>query len=463
MSEIYCFLLINRLKKKGQMYKRAWQLTFDPTLLFYILALIGYIGTVIILEGNVLANIRSIIPQEVAADRPDLLYLVPVLPLMYMIRAFQQPGILFSSSFYMLTMQPYDVRKIWVVLALERWTKSLLRFGALGLIYAVIASQSLVEVLPYFLLLFVMQLLMTWIEWRFFQQSIWKKLLILVLAMVVNMIAVLWHQPLLTACVVFLMLGFFAVRSARQLLADINWKEVTSAVDFKIWKLPFLSQVTKTPIKKEKQRTLWQHFTFWQRPFIYTKATMYHRLWLLYVQKNSKQILQLLGALLLLVSLLGFIKAWLFYLGLVVAIHIYTSLLASAFRDQFTTGIVPLLPWDLAAYLQSFRKWAWFLSAPLLIPLVIYVATTFSGWQLLLFFVANSLYLVLLEVKLERVMGQLDQTMTGSDWWGTISSFSLFLLLASYRYPAMLLIVLLVVAVVFVFYVKENRWSQAQK
>lgn len=461
MNSIYRYLFINRLRKKLAIYKRVWLVTFDVTMMLYVLAAISYVVVAIILDGNIVSKMRSIVPEGVSFKRSNLLYVVPMLPIFYLLRAFGQPGVLYSSSFFTLTMLPYDKSDIWLALAIERWAKAFLRFAMLGVLYAVLMGQALSSVIPYFFFIFVLQFLMTWVEWRFFQAPLWKKLIGIVLAIGGGAIAIWWQRPLVVALLVLFMLVLLAYWCARRLMIHMDWEKVTSAADFKIWQLPFLAQVTKTPIKKDKKRTLWQQFPFWKRPFTLTGKAMYHRIWLLYLQKNSKHILQLLGALMLMISLLGFFRTWLFYLALAIAIHIYTSMLAALFRDQFTTGIVQLLPWQLESYRDTFRKWSWLLSVPLLIPTVSYVVTNLSGWHLLLLFVALSLFLVTMEIRLERVMQQFDTSNVIGNWREALSTLCLFILFASYRYPALLWLILIFLVIMLLSRHKQMGWVRS--
>src|SRR5699024_7064486 len=105
-------------------------------------------------------------------------------------------------------------------------------------------------------------------------------------------------------------------------------------------------------------------------------------------------IFPIMFALFLMLFILPFVNQWAPYLGIAIAIHVYTSVAASFYMDRFRADIISVLPWDLPRYKQSFLKWTMYGGLILLIPICMFLLTSSSIWSLfqLVFFCSIFLY-----------------------------------------------------------------------
>src|SRR5690625_1765372 len=154
----------------------------------------------------------------------------------------------------------------------------------------------------------------------------------------------------------------------RNLFNKMDWKRVTASCDYKLWNMIIISRASRTSFKKERQYSIWQRLSFWKKPFTYNNKAVYHRLWFIYFEKNIVVILQFFGAMLLLLLVFIFVKEYLFFIGLAFMIHAYSSVASTMYSDRLITGIVQVLPWDVAAYKRTFTKWVLFSGLILLLP-----------------------------------------------------------------------------------------------
>src|SRR5699024_5669228 len=167
--------------------------------------------------------------------------------------------------------------------------------------------------------------------------------------------------------------------------------------------------------------SVFQNTTAKKKPFNYTEKAIQHRLWKIYLGKNTELIFPIMFALFLMLFILPFVNQWAPYLGIAIAIHVYTSVAASFYMDRFRADIISVLPWDLPRYKQSFLKWTTYGGLILLILISIFLGMTNSLWslvQLLLIFIS---FLYVHYVRLNKTMMFLAKTpisFTGYAWTG---------------------------------------------
>src|SRR5699024_10749964 len=65
------------------------------------------------------------------------------------------------------------------------------------------------------------------------------------------------------------------------------------------------------------------------------------------------------------------VKDWLFFVTLVVGMHLYISMAVVFWRDRLTTDIMQILPWDVVTLQTTFLKWAYPGIAIFLFPMYI--------------------------------------------------------------------------------------------
>ena len=213
MINTYLFIKKNRLRKKFELYKRLFLLSFDLTVSFYLLAFAGYISTVIVMDGSLLATMKStLLLSPLSTDYFGNILLM--LPIVYLLQGFFQPGVLFSSAEFNLTFLPYHHRLIWLMTALERWLKAGCLFILIGFVYAFFSVSELRIVFIYILLLFLINVSMTAIQWKFFQLNTWRKLAYLIILILINLLAVTLDFVLMTAVFIGLLFIFNAISIA---------------------------------------------------------------------------------------------------------------------------------------------------------------------------------------------------------------------------------------------------------
>src|SRR5690625_3461465 len=99
MIKAYLFLKKNRSRKN-------W------TLILYGVVLVGYMGSVFLIEGTLLQTIREHIPSLEAISKDKISYLIVFLPFLYLLNNFRQPGIAFSQAEFVLSLLPFDKQRI---------------------------------------------------------------------------------------------------------------------------------------------------------------------------------------------------------------------------------------------------------------------------------------------------------------------------------------------------------------
>src|SRR5699024_2807782 len=142
--------------------------------------------------------------------------------------------------------------------------------------------------------------------------------------------------------------------------------------------------------------------------------------------------------------ILPFVNEWAAYLGIAVAIHVYTSVAASFYIDRFRADIVSVLPWDLARYKQSFVRWTIYGGLILLIPVCIFLGMTNPIWSLvqIAFFCSTFLYVYHVRVnKSITLLAKKQISFAGYEWLGYL--MLLFVCLSG-MYPALSLSFILV-------------------
>src|SRR5690625_3031177 len=174
------FIKRSRLRKKSKLYKQVVLLSFDFTSLLYLLLVIGYFVTVIILEGNIINLFNEKMIQIEAFTVERFWIILTAIPIVYIIRSFQQPGVIFSTAEYTLTILPHTAQEVWSAVSFERWAKSLCTYIVGGGIIYMLSPTSLPLIFLYVLVLQGLNVLMTVLEWKLFQQHIVIKIFILI-------------------------------------------------------------------------------------------------------------------------------------------------------------------------------------------------------------------------------------------------------------------------------------------
>lgn len=391
MIKLYLLLKRGRIRKKGQIYKRLWMMSFDVTIIFYTLILAGYIVFAIYRSGTIFTTIQQFVLQIEAISVDYFWVLMTVIPLGMLLRTFSQPGISISTAEYTATTLPYTKQQIWWMAAGERWLRLCIILCFIGGGLWFFSPTSGPVILMYIGLLLVINIVMTVIEWRVFQLRFLWKVLILALGIGVNLLSV-WTSPPLVAGISGMTLILVSAILIPRNVHHINWEKVTAACDYKIWNMFLVSYMTKQKMKKQRSYTWWQRLPFWRNHLPYRKESLYHRLWHIYFQRQIVMLLQFIGTMLVLVgfvpvtniwivdfaTLLGFsltsLKPWFFFIALALAIHMYASFVAVIWKDRLTADIVQVLPWDVWLFHRTLQRWALGGSVIFLLPIGIFAS-----------------------------------------------------------------------------------------
>lgn len=438
MLKIYFFIKRNRIRKKWLSLKQLISLTIDFTTLFYGLIILGYFIFALIAEGFSLDFIYSFTEIELLA-RNNIWYIITIIPIAKLMQAFQSPGVLISSAEYQLTILPYSRMKVWLTAAVERWLKDFFIYILLGTLVYIFTPISLTTIALYILILQFLSIVLTTVEWRFFQEPVHVKIFILIGLMIINVLAIIISSPTFAIAFLFLLV-IWNILLFNKLFHEIDWQKVTAANDYKLWRMLIISYATKIKYQKDRKYSVWQRLPFWRKPFHYKKDALYHRLWHLYLEKNVSYILQLIGALLVMLIVFSFMREWLFLLAVVVTIHIYTTFAVTLFKDRLSSDIVQVLPWDLKVFKRTFERWILVSSTVLFIPLLTKAISNFTLWTLLQWVLIIFTFYILLHIKLYRVFLEFDKNDIQQDIFYFIGYGLLVIIFLSYKFPIVLFI-----------------------
>lgn len=395
MIRLFLLLQRGRLQKKKVLYKQVWQMTFDPMMLFYVLALFGYVLWAVYQAGNIGVKIDQFAFQ-LEAISVDVFWLVmTVIPLGLLFRTFTRPGIVISTAEYRASLLPYTKRQIWWMAVNFRWLKLMLVLSVVGFLLYIASPTSGQIVLIYIGLLWLINVLMTSIEWRVFQLHLIWKIIIFMMAIGVNVLSFMTNATIVGSIV---LVGLFVLNIflLPRVTEKIAWDKVTAACDYQVWNMPLMTYFTKQKMKKERAYTIWQRMAFWRKAFRYDTRAVYGRLWVIYWQRQIVLVLQFIGTIILLTSFIPLLniwiidivdqfgltvsplKDWFFFVALAIGMHLYVSMAVVFWRDRLTTDIMQVLPWNLATLQSTFLKWAYPGIVLFLLPMCLFAIEHFS-------------------------------------------------------------------------------------
>lgn len=291
---------------------------------------------------------------------------------------------------------PYARVKIWSFSLLESWLKQGIVFIFIGILLAVITPITPSLIFAYIALILFIDLLMKAPQWKLFQAPFFVKISLFVFVLVVNGISVMLHSEIIALSLLGL-LGIVNIRLIKTLFQQINWDKVIEVSDFHLWNMWLIAKVSETKFERQRKYSFFQHLACRKKPFPYSENSIYHRLWQLYLGRSLNLIFQLIGVLFVLLVVLLFLNELAFYIGLAVSIHVYTTVIANFFSDQFKSDIVQVLPWNLSSYKRTYLKWTLYGSIILVIPIGI-----FFGIMLLFSFPFNYYFIYIYNVKIDK-------------------------------------------------------------
>lgn len=458
MIKAYIFVKRERLRKKIAIYRLLYSITFDIVTIFYLSLLAGYFIFSLIKVGELPTIVYEInwFIASIFNDQQRILWILLALPLLYTMRSFQRPGVLFSSAEWLLSILPYSRKSLWTISYFETLVKKILILVFVSNLLYIIAPITLNNMLFFIISFSLLVAVMTIVQWRLFRANIVWKLATFTLFSILNLLYVLSNHVILLTIYILVIIVFF-IYAWKTLFTKVDWPKIVAASDFLIWNMPLVSQATKIKFKKDKQPPLLYRLTSWKEKFPYRIEYVYNRLWYIYFEKQIGPILQMSGALFLLLSVISYFGAIYYGIAIVSAMLIQTSFLLSLLRDRVTFDILSVLPWKIPILRKTFMNWAFLLSIILFIPIGMYAVEYFENLFIFyLIFVILAFYLLFM-VKLDKQLKVLDGTVKYSEIEEIISYVPLLFVLVSVKFQWLLLGGYVIVGGIFFYrFRKEN-------
>lgn len=461
---INAFFLIkkNRFRRKLEMHKKALQLMIDGTTAFYSLILVGYVVISVFMVGDFLEEYNHFFLMVEKEARRNFWLVITAIPIRNVMQSFSRPGIIFSSSEYRLSAtMPFAISSVWFLSALEKWLKQFLILTMIGIILFLFTPISAFVIVTYIALIMSMNVLLTIPHWKLYQAKVFVKIGILSLILFINAMIFLLDLPW-AVWIVLLCIIVLNILLNRTLFQNINWGHITEVCDFQIWNMTIITKASKVNMKRQRKYSIFQFLGRFKRPFKYKVKGIYPRIWHIYFIKNLKTFLQMVGALLLLLTVFLFLNENIFVILFAVSIYIYTSLLSSFFQDQFNTDIIQALPWNMEAYKRTFPQWPIYGGIVLMVPLIIYGFLYPTGWyplQLLFYVIVG---VMTYEIKIEVASAVLRKNWDAHVIEETVMFISLVLVCLSVVYKAVCLMAF-VLLYCFIYKRTKKHWPWNQR
>ncbi|MGM8366216.1 hypothetical protein ACLIBG_12170 [Virgibacillus sp. W0181] len=455
LIQSYLFLKRNRFSKKRKMYKMAFHVMIDWTIAIYLFVMVAYCIAAIFIFSDTMDRFSVYFHQMESFASERLSIFLTVLPAVYVLRSFKDPGIRFTSSEYQLSILTYSRKSIWLLCAVEKLVKKVFLFIFVGLVVVLLTPIHPPLVITYILLLIFVDVMMTAPQWKLFQQHFFVKLLFLIGILFVNTFQVFIPSiaMAITATVTFLAMNIIL---SRRLLNHVLWERVMEVNDFQTWNMTVVSQATGLKYKRQKKYSMIQKIAYPKRPFIYKEASIHHRLWQLYFGKNLDLVFRITGAMLLLLVVLLFLQDFIYYIAIAVVIHIYTTAAASFYKDRFASDLIEVLPWNLDSYKKSFFKWVVYGFLILLVPITIFVVMHASIWAPLQLLLYVGAFLYEYHVKLDKSKLILSKQRGSLQMQEAMGLFILFIICFSGTYPILSLFSVFVIYLLIARYKKSH-------
>jgi len=375
-----------RIKKKLKIYRRVFGVLFDKVTTFYSLIVLGYVFIAFFIFDDYFSN-HDYLFLTIEQQANDLFpLLITVIPFMYIIKSFHNPGIIYSTSEYQLANLPYQRRTILQLLAIQQFIKSAIIYMFIGIAVYFLFPITIKLIISYISLFLFSMLLMTPIQWKLFQKGLLHKIVtILIFGAIsgMNGLTYLLFDTMLVAYLFLAGLMIFNLFLFPYLLKDIEWEKVAEASDYLVWNMVIVSLVSKVEFERPKKSRFFRSLSFRKRPFTYTKLKLSHRLWQVYIGKNVRVMFQLTGMLLMLLIITLILDMTVFHIAIAVSIYIHSSVMTSFYYDRFSSDILEVLPWDLASFKRTLFPWAFAIFFILLVPIAIYSYVHFGLWAFL--------------------------------------------------------------------------------
>ncbi|MEN2466941.1 hypothetical protein [Ornithinibacillus sp. JPR2-1] len=433
--QAYWLIRRGRARKKMKVYKKMMALSFDLTTSLYSLIVGGYVFASIFIFNDILAAYQDqfLFIEEQLTERFWLIF--SILPLRYVFQSFRNPGILITSSEYQLAMLPYEMKRIVLFTALEKWVKLLLKYAIVSAAIILITPIKPEIIVVYLAVFWLIELLMTIPQWKLFQVRFIPRFILFVVLILVNFLGTVTKVNMIISIIVLTIVVLSNFLLFKRMFTNINWGRVIEVNDFLVWNMPAVSKATKVKFKRQRKHNLFLNRASRKKPFAYTDSAIHRRLWLQHFRGNIEYIVQVIGGLVLAITVLSFFNAFLGMILIALSIHIYTAFCASLFVDRFHSGIVQVLPWNIESYRRTMRRWAIIGFIPVLIPITIIAVILYSWWSITFLLLVMSLYMIHYMNKMDNAFESLNKRLVQFSFKGVIAFGSLGIIIACYTNP----------------------------
>ncbi|WP_117161683.1 hypothetical protein [Paraliobacillus sp. X-1268] len=354
----------NRSNKKRKLYKLAFGVAFDKTILVYgiIFALF-----VVMIIYDTLQQFESyfITIEEVVSSNYTMVVILSILRPISM--SSTRSGILFSSSEFMLSMLPYRKERLWLFCALNKNINFSLAMIGTGGLLAFLTPFSVQFLSVLVGIIIIIQWLMTIPQWVVYQLPWYIKWLAIPVSGFIGSTVVLLAFFISTQIHIISCIGLILVLVNRLLwkraFKHVNWQDIIQTNDLIIWNMFFISKMSMIKIEPPKRRGMFHHLVRNKRlkdPFpIYNSNKVYHRICFLYFTEHKEQVIKGLGSTLITLIALSFHNDWVFGVGIAVSSFLYAQVAVNFFTSIFQDKLLYSLPWQMDKWESVFLKWVY--------------------------------------------------------------------------------------------------------
>ncbi|SFE29987.1 hypothetical protein SAMN05216238_11262 [Lentibacillus persicus] len=378
-AHIYYFIRKSRFRKKKIINKMAMEVMIDKTTAVYLALLGGYVFASLFIFGDVLDSFQEEFLFLEANAQKGFWVILTALPIRYIFKSFRDPGILFSSTEYQLTLLPYSRGRIWFYVFLEKLVKQFLILTLAASLVILLTPISAPIVVAYLSIFLLYEIVLTVPQWVLFQKGLWIKIGWLLAVLIINGIGILTSSPLIGLAQLLLIIVINHFLLSNSIFNQVQWSKVTEVNDFQIWKMFLISAASKTKFKRQKKFSIFQKSARTRKPFQSDKA-IHNRLWRVYLAQNAQLIFQVIGAFTLMLTVFIFMNDTIYNIGVAVVIYAYASVAGSFFNDRMRADILEVLPWNLESFKRSYFKWVAAGACLILIPIIVHAIVNFSMW-----------------------------------------------------------------------------------
>lgn len=360
----YWQLQKNRKKKKSKLYKLAFGVALDKTIILYLglFLIMGafiaydilqqYQGVWIILEKQISQYYFSVM----------LLLIMRGLSL-----SFIRPGVLFASGELLLSSLPFQRNHIWYLVAINKNLRLTIRLCLCVLLLKLLTPLSFSFLFVLVLFVVSTQWLIIIPQWILYRQSWLTKFCVITIGGFVissfTFIVVLLSWQHYLPLIGFAGLLLLNIWLYPRIFKGVDWQTTAETNDKIIWNLFFVSRMSKVSIDPPKRKGLFHHFVRnrrLKRPFPSGQSTkIYQRLLFIYFIGQKEQLIKGTAGILLIMILMSLKDPHLFGIGMALSSFIYAQLVVSFFTGIFQDKLLFSLPWQIDEWQRSYLKWAY--------------------------------------------------------------------------------------------------------